>query len=111
MDRRRVRIVCLSETHRLREDIPYQELIGQPIDDNSAKAASPPPLTLSHELFISVSLPREEAKIDASLAAKSFKKLTLTFDLKLSDLILVYKPFQNVEEAFSFVRLFRQYGH
>ena len=96
----RVRIVCVSETHRFREGV---QLLGAQVPHQA-------PLNLSYELFHSVAKPSESAK-DKATATRHFQKLALSFDLRDTDLILVYAKAPRTEQAFSFVRLFRQYGH
>ena len=90
----------MSETHRFREGV---QLLGAQVPHQA-------PLNLSHELFNSVAKPPESAK-DKATATRHFQKLALSFDLRDTDLILVYAKAPRTELAFSFVRLFRQYGH
>ena len=63
-------------------------------------------VTVNYGLF-------ETSKLDKGEAQKHFTKLALSFDLCLSDLILVYRPPQSDEDVsiFAIVRQLRQYGH
>lgn len=87
----RTRLVCLSETLKMRETTNLGSAV-----------------TFSAELL--------QIKVLECEAKHYVKKITLMFDLKKSDMILVFKPRASDEsssyaEAFAVVRVLRQYGH
>ena len=83
----RTRVICLSETHRMKETT---ELLGTTVTMSAA--------------LLPINLPKSEVKAYV-------KKLAWNFDLRLGDLILVYKPHDgdsnSLAEAFSVVRVLR----